>query len=553
MKNLKAKINIENYFKKGTGFIIPAYQRGYKWGLSQKGGESAASFLFKNIKEAYVRGDREYFIEAVTVVKNNDRSYTLVDGQQRTTTLYLLLYCLGETQLLQGVTFNYTIRKDSHLFLSGLTSAETNIHDEDVQDIAAFKHVLKIFKTGLSELNGKYGTPAEDLYTFASFLKERVWLLINEIPPEKALSVFISMNGLRAVMKPEELIKSDILIKSSTQEKTNTLSDHSESFGLLWKITSNRAMLARNWDKWLYWWNKPGVKSFFKTGNRHPLYFLLVVHWTTCTNKGASSFNFSAFKSEFLTTPEAAKQTFEKLRKLQKTFEDLYNDPEAYNLLGMVFSTAIERTACLKFFINHHKSKADLQEFSKWAAAGCNISEITAHDTSLFKNRRDALKNELAKPDVFNSTVKEQVYLQLLRMNIGAMNNRKFDFEIFGKKSLEHVCPQNPDKGDNIFNAVRNEINDIYNINSIGNLVLLNGSVNSALSNENLKRKKEILFDKIKDGFMLPHTLKVFSKSFGGDSGNMRTLFDPQIYWQAEDVGRNNEYFMKEFDLYFLQ
>ena len=55
-------------------------------------------------------------------------------------------------------------------------------------------------------------------------------------------------------------------------------------------------------------------------------------------------------------------------------------------------------------------------------------------------------------------------------------------------------------------------------INSIGNLVLLNGSANSSLSNNPYYIKKQLLFDKIKQGFLLPHTLKVFSKSFNSFS-----------------------------------
>ena len=86
-------LTIKQYLLKGT-FVIPSYQRGYKWGVPDKGNICAVSVLIKNLIDAYLRGDTQYFIEAVTVVEENEK-VILVDGQQRTTTLYLLFISLG--------------------------------------------------------------------------------------------------------------------------------------------------------------------------------------------------------------------------------------------------------------------------------------------------------------------------------------------------------------------------------------------------------------------------------------------------------------------------
>jgi len=135
------------------------------------------------------------------------------------------------------------------------------------------------------------------------------------------------------------------------------------------------------------------------------------------------------------------------------------------------------------------------------------------------------------------------------------MKKRKFDFEVFKTKSLEHICPQNPTETEVEFINTKAEINDKSDgINSIGNLVLLNGSLNSTLSNHSLDFKKQKLFDKIKDGFLLPHTLKVFSKSFEPNSDKKSetiSLFDNQKYWLFQNVIDNKEYFFKEFDIYY--
>jgi len=152
------------------------------------------------------------------------------------------------------------------------------------------------------------------------------------------------------------------------------------------------------------------------------------------------------------------------------------------------------------------------------------------------------------------SEQKRQVYIQLLRMNVLDMNHRKFDFEVFKTKSLEHICPQNPLETDIAFNESQKKIEEMSDgINSIGNLVLLNGSTNSALSNKSYDKKKQLLFNKIKDGFLLPHTLKVFSKSFrvGSDPSESLGLLDKERYWTPEDVINNKNYFFTEFDNYY--
>ena len=126
-----------------------------------------------------------------------------------------------------------------------------------------------------------------------------------------------------------------------------------------------------------------------------------------------------------------------------------------------------------------------------------------------FKERKENLSNILIDKNLFDSDGKGQAYLQLLRMNVMDMNERKFDFEVFKTKSLEHICPQNPPEDNSDFIKTKKEIEEKSDsINSIGNLVLLNGSANSSLSNNPYYIKKQLLFDKIKQGFLLPHTHK---------------------------------------------
>ena len=89
---------------KGKKFIIPDYQRPYKWTV-------------KNVQQliddllTHFRDSKVYRIGTIVLYKNDGKS-EIVDGQQRLTTLSLLLYKLGKKDILfLNEKFNHSISK----------------------------------------------------------------------------------------------------------------------------------------------------------------------------------------------------------------------------------------------------------------------------------------------------------------------------------------------------------------------------------------------------------------------------------------------------------
>ena len=92
-------------------FTIPAYQRGYKW----KTNDIEQLLNDINAFQTHVDDDVFYCLQNITLVRA-DSSYNVVDGQQRLTTLALMLSYLGETELIKG-KLQYNIRKETQQFL----------------------------------------------------------------------------------------------------------------------------------------------------------------------------------------------------------------------------------------------------------------------------------------------------------------------------------------------------------------------------------------------------------------------------------------------------
>lgn len=73
----------------GMKLALPSYQRPYSWSVK------STNTLLLDTFTAYKEGIQEYRIGSVILHKQNGK-YNVVDGQQRLTTLSILLYCLGD-------------------------------------------------------------------------------------------------------------------------------------------------------------------------------------------------------------------------------------------------------------------------------------------------------------------------------------------------------------------------------------------------------------------------------------------------------------------------
>lgn len=69
---------------------LPSYQRPYSWSVK------STNILFTDTYEAFKDGINEYRLGTVILHKKKSKKYNIVDGQQRLTTLSILIYCLGD-------------------------------------------------------------------------------------------------------------------------------------------------------------------------------------------------------------------------------------------------------------------------------------------------------------------------------------------------------------------------------------------------------------------------------------------------------------------------
>ncbi|WP_035649310.1 DUF262 domain-containing HNH endonuclease family protein [Flavobacterium sp. ASV13] len=562
MSNFK---NLKEYFSDTRKFVVPYYQRGYKWSLQKnvKRGDLHLSLLLQDFKDEFhnaVRDEKiipnyEYYLQGITAKETTD-SIELVDGQQRTTSLYILFCVLHSKGMKLQINledkFHYSVRDDANHVVQGFLKGHCD-GDENIQDIAALKKAWNLCEDKIQGL--------ENLQLFTDFIQENIKIIYIKLDENQdETKVFSMMNKDKAEMTQTDLVKSNLLREASRQLFTE-LSEDSNNEGLEWQVNQLRSKFAIEWDNWRKWWeNKKHIEfcSLLElkknTKDTEPglvILCRLYIRFNKATIASAENGLFEYFKNEIANKDQTiieAIEVFKKMRLLQNILQEWYNNVSIHNHLGLLFKGCGLRNKEERVLDLVQRYIDDKKNFEAYLKSEY-IKEIL-DGTS----KDDFIKSIVEHPDVYHNKY-AIVARQLLRMNVMRTNKQfqKFDFSLYeeqsynlpedfakaNKRSLEHIKPQ---KYNNITNLSLSELEKLNSLtNTVGNLVLVPSGLNSKLSNESFEDKKELLFEgiinsKTKNYGLWLHTLSIFGS---------------HTQWQVKEIEKNATEFKTEFDTFF--
>lgn len=557
---MSAIISLGDLIAQNPIITIPPYQRGYIWGKNRKDtSENSVEHILRSIRDSILTPSipKQLFLQGLTVSKTSD-GISVIDGQQRMTFFFLLLTCL---QYKNNMQIRYNVRRDNCVggtgeFLRSIIGKSTDeLHEmakedtnEKFQDLYFFK---KTIRTILAE-----NIPHERINDILTNIR----FLYIEIPDSKASTVFTMMNGNKADMSEEEIIKAELLRLVSLSD------DNSED--ILWEQNALRSRYAREWDKWLYWWNQNKVIEFYRTEGL-TMGWLLRTYFVSRA-QGKKQFSFENFKETCLLgeNPElSAKQTFYDLRHLQKSFEDIYNSAyeterkkRLHNIIGTIL-LLLPKGDRSKFIIDYfaHANSFDVCDYYKiiFLESGLSHSQIIKYLSNIdadeeLKTKKIEMLRSLSSDNLYNED-NSYAFLQLLRRNIeeDTKLGRPFDFKIWKERSLEHIFSKSKvidsvsnhieaGEGNNEAMLDRSKFNGNGSEHCIGNLVLLYKNENSKFGAKTVEEKKSIYFqvdeeDKPFRSRHLLHSMSVFAKSS----------------WGIREIQENKESILNEIKNYY--
>ena len=205
-------LTVSDLFDNGNkcNYIIPIYQRNYAWG------DDEISSLLQDIKNACGKNkkqDKNYYIGSLVVYRRENGDFEVIDGQQRLTTLTLIMHHLGKLSF-RNVFFEH--RDESQQALSNLNSEKLPSN---------FLQALKTIKKVIDE----WGNNKDEI---VKFLLDKVEVIRTEVPEGTDLNHYFEIMNTRG----EQLEKHEIL-KARLMEK---LSEDSEDIEL--------SLFAKIWD-----------------------------------------------------------------------------------------------------------------------------------------------------------------------------------------------------------------------------------------------------------------------------------------------------------------
>ena len=195
--------SIENF--RGFHFLVKDYQRGYKWTATE------VRQLLDDLNEFKPKENEFYCLQPIIIKVDNDKK-ELIDGQQRCTTIYLILQYLG--QHLFDIT--YQTREQSAEFLNEI--ATLNLSGEWNDWVASYSekdnvdnyHFFQAYRT----IQDWFAEKSEDEKSrFLEKLLSKTKVIWYEVTGEiDSIELFTRINSNKIPLTEAELIKALFLI-----------------------------------------------------------------------------------------------------------------------------------------------------------------------------------------------------------------------------------------------------------------------------------------------------------------------------------------------------
>ncbi len=491
-------------------FYIPDYQRGYRWT------EFEVRKLLEDFEE-YFREDKTgksfYCMQPLVVFYNESKvAWEVIDGQQRLTTLFLILSSYSEylKYKLQGAelySLFYQSRPGSKLFLDNeiqsfisILSKRTSINDEI--DTSKFSKNLENIDyyhicNGLKTISDFFLTHQEidatryiDNVINAKDVKGNpsvkfIWYdVTEEVNDEKISSeeIFSRLNVGKIGLTNAELIKALFLNRADKEvKKFDEQYREKISFPLQTKIAKDWDMIEHSLQDNSFWSFIYG-KEDYKYDTRIEFLFDLIKDKSNA-QRDIDYFTFDKYTEDFKqydsiqneleeTNDEKTKKILldsqikqcveEKWNELTKTyylFKNWYEDKDLYHLIGYLRyqKISISSISNLQSMIETHSEF--ISKLRKWCVAlAMDVEKNSIED--FYKNKspeevKDYVRTTLPTFN-YGTTPNKTIYDTLLLTNVlTALDckkiNVKFSFnEFYDTKSwdLEHVRSQTPKTAD---------------------------------------------------------------------------------------------------------
>lgn len=203
-------------------YEVPIYQRNYAWEKDEI--TTLIQDTYDAYKSAFNKNDSSiYFIGTLVTFHKGDNVYEVIDGQQRLTTINLILRALNVNI---GNKLTYKARKKSNDTIHSIPKFD--IDEKDIGIVNGFKYA----KSAIDEIIPDEKT----LGNFKKFFQEKVHIIHYQVPKDIDLNHYFEiMNSRGEQLEKHEIIKARLM---------SVLTDHEDKskFNAIWDNCSDMSV-----------------------------------------------------------------------------------------------------------------------------------------------------------------------------------------------------------------------------------------------------------------------------------------------------------------------
>jgi uncharacterized protein with ParB-like and HNH nuclease domain len=493
-------------------FNIPSFQRPYAWTTEQSGELLEDIITFKG--DGNIQPDKlpPYFLGSIVLIKGNDPNSEVIDGQQRLTTLTILLSVLrylvpqehvaGLTSfiyekgiIIAGIpdTYRLTLRPRDNQFFQDYIQKERGIELLKTSNDVLKDSQLNIQENALLFLKRLEHFPKGRLVELAQYVITRCFLVVVSTPDfDSAYRIFSVLNDRGLPLYLTDILKAEVIGEIHTPDKDKYNTEWEDLEALLGRETFQNlfAHIRTIYRK---------VKSQDTILKEFRLYVL-----TTDNPQHFIDKVLKPYAEAFFTIKNACYQSIkdaEQVNNLLKWLNQIDNSdwiPPAILFLSrykdhptllLRFFTELERLAAGMMILRANVNKR-IERYGRLLTAIEICDGLFDPDSPLQLTNEEQIEIVThLEGDLYHSWFCKYVLLRLDEsLSAGGVF---FDYPII---SIEHVLPQNP-KPESIWMKwfPLHEEREKY-VHCLGNLVLLSRRKNSEAQNYEFETKKEKYF-----------------------------------------------------------
>jgi len=509
-------------------FHIPSYQRGYRWTEQQVKDllNDISEFSPKEISNSDER--TWYCLQPIVVKQKDENEWDVIDGQQRLTTIFLILHHLN-----QGYTENrrkklfglrHETRDNSAYYLNnelnGENQNDTNIDYHFIS--SAYKTICDWFKNKGVQF---------DVNTFESkfnFYTKVIWYEIST--NEDSIDVFTRINSGKIPLTNAELIKALFLNSSNFAQ-----ADYE-------KLRLKQLVIASEWDR-IEYALQDDTFWYFINKNENILATRIEFIFNLMSDKPSddkySTFHF--FNNKFKTKSEnTIIDNWQEIKKYFQTLEEWYNDRELYHKIGYLIAIGVDIKTILK-----EKKEKSKTEFATWIHKEIQTKfnkvkfENVEYDGGyvreilLLHNIQTMLNNENETNrfpfDRYKKEFWDVEHIHAIATEVKVKKENQFDWLKNNFIKTDNLQDQNINSTiEQIINSGNpideTEFDDIIDYvlgeedNSLQNLCLLDRGTNRSYKNDSFKEKRRKIIEREIQGTFIPICTKnVFMKYYSSN------------------------------------